>query len=361
MKKPLVLLLLVAVAFGGYRWYQTRNATPEKTIIAPTYGGTVEIRRVNLAFRVGGQVAEMWRDEGDPAESGDLLAALDLEPFEADVAIAEARRNAAAANLARLENGSRPQEIAQAAAELEERRAARALAVSEFERCDKLLAKNAVSQSAHESAKMNRDAAEAAERRVEEKLSLLEEGARAEDLDAARATLAEAEAALKKTKIALADAELYAPNSGVLLTRVVEPGAIVQPGQTVATLSLTDVVWVYIFIEEPDLGKIAPGAVAEIRTDSSTKTYLGRVGYVSPEAEFTPKNVETPNLRTNLVYRARLVVENPDDGLRQGAPVDVVFSSSAETPDDAPDKALTPEVPDEAEAPETASDEEGAN
>ncbi|MBP5621753.1 MAG: HlyD family efflux transporter periplasmic adaptor subunit, partial [Thermoguttaceae bacterium] len=119
------------------------------------------------------------------------------------------------------------------------------------------------------------------------------------------------------------DAVLTAPNDGVVLTRVAEPGAIVAAGQTIATLSARDVVWVYIFIEEPDLGKVAPGTPVEITTDSSEKTYVGHVGYVSPEAEFTPKTVETPNLRTNLVYRARIVVDAPDLGLRQGAPVDV--------------------------------------
>jgi HlyD family secretion protein len=120
----------------------------------------------------------------------------------------------------------------------------------------------------------------------------------------------------------------------VLLTRIAEPGAIVAAGQTVATLSLNDPIWVRAYVPEPDLGKIWPGMPAEILTDSRPdRPYKGHVGFISPEAEFTPKNVETPRLRTDLVFRLRVVADNPDEGLRQGMPVTVTLDTSHAPPE----------------------------
>ena len=213
--------------------------------------------------------------------------------------------------------------IPEARAQADECRATLELAEADLSRNENLIGKNAVSQSGYDASLSTRNVAKARLAKALANLELLEEGTRQEDLAAARASVAQAEAALARAKIAFQDADLQAPNDGVVLTRVAEPGTIVAAGQTVATLSVRDVVWVYIFVEEPDLGKVAPGVEVEISTDSSEKKYVGHVGYVSPEAEFTPKTVETPNLRTNLVYRARIVVETPDLGLRQGAPVSV--------------------------------------
>ena len=144
-------------------------------------------------------------------------------------------------------------------------------------------------------------------------------------VERANAAVMKAEAALRKARIALSDATLVAPNDGVVLTRVAEPGANITAGQTVATLSIRDEIWVYIYLEGVDNGRIAVGAPVEITTESGDKTYRGTIGYVSPEAEFTPKTVETKSLKPNLVYRARVRVEDPDDALRQGMPVDVVI------------------------------------
>ena len=216
------------------------------------------------------------------------------------------------------------------------------LAEAEFARNQELVGKNAVSRSGYDASLSQRDAAKARLLRAESNVELLEEGTRTEEIEAARAALAQAEATLEKAKIAAADTELSAPNDGILLTRVAEIGAMASAGQTVATLSLRDVIWVYIFVEEPDLGKVAPGTPIEIRTDSSDFVYRGHVGYVSPEAEFTPKTVETPSLRTNLVYRTRVVVDNPDQGLRQGQPVDVkILLDAAQTTDSAQDDEVS--------------------
>ena len=301
--KKIALLLVVLLGSGAIYYFRTlegRNA-PEPD--AAYYSGNIELRRVNLSFRVGGKLSTFTVEEGARVSRGDRLAALDAEPLAAEVAIARASRDEARAVLERLENGARRQELEEAKALVREYEANLARATSEVARNEKLLQTRAVSESAYEISIETRDVFESRLARSREALSLLEEGTRREELDAARATLARAEATLQKAEIALQDATLVAPNDGILLTRVAEPGAIVALGQTVATLSLR--------------------ARAEIRTDSSSRVYEGRVGYISPEAEFTPKTVETKELRTNLVYRARIIVDDPDDGLRQGAPVDV--------------------------------------
>ncbi|MBQ9371987.1 MAG: efflux RND transporter periplasmic adaptor subunit [Thermoguttaceae bacterium] len=321
--KKIALLLVVLLGSGAIYYFRTlegRNA-PEPD--AAYYSGNLELRRVNLSFRVGGKLSTFTVEEGARVSRGDRLAALDAEPLAAEVAIARASRDEARAVLECLENGARRQELEEAKALVREYEANLARATSEVARNEKLLQTRAVSESAYEISIETRDVFESRLARSREALSLLEEGTRREELDAARATLARAEATLQKAEIALQDATLVAPNDGILLTRVAEPGAIVALGQTVATLSLRDSVWAYVYLVERDLGRIAQGARAEIRTDSSSRVYEGRVGYISPEAEFTPKTVETKELRTNLVYRARIIVDDPDDGLRQGAPVDV--------------------------------------
>jgi HlyD family secretion protein len=157
-----------------------------------------------------------------------------------------------------------------------------------------------------------------------EQLKLLESGFRVEEIAQSKAEVGRAEAALQAAELRLQDTVLQSPAEGVVLTRAQEPGAIVQPGATVLTVSLKQPVWVRAYIPEPDLGRVHPGLKVEVTTDTRReKPYRGQIGYISPRAEFTPKNVETPGLRTSLVYRLRVVVEDPDEGLRQGMPVTV--------------------------------------
>ena len=157
-----------------------------------------------------------------------------------------------------------------------------------------------------------------------ESLRLLQEGTRAEDIAAARANLQAAQANLSAAKTSLQDAYLRAPAAGVILSRVREPGAIVSPSDTVYVLSLDDPVWVRAYVAEPDLGRVHPGMEVEVVTDTAPdRPYRGRIGFISPVAEFTPKSVETPELRTDLVYRLRVVVDPADKVLRQGMPVTI--------------------------------------
>ncbi|WP_421353147.1 efflux RND transporter periplasmic adaptor subunit, partial [Aeromonas taiwanensis] len=187
-----------------------------------------------------------------------------------------------------------------------------------------LAATGAISRGQLDTARSQRDQTRAQVRAAREQLAQLETGYRPEEIAQSDAQLEGAKAALASAELALADAALTAPSDGILLTRAVETGSMVQAGATAFNLSLTTPVWVRAYVEEPWLGHFPSGARVQLTTDSRPdQPYQGVVGFVSPSAEFTPKSVETPDLRTHLVYRLRIVVQDPDPALRQGMPVTV--------------------------------------
>ena len=323
MKKrlPIVIVLLLLVGFGV--WFIRARSRTESTRDSQLYGN-VDIREVNLGFRVSGRVAEVLRDEGDAVKAGEVVARLDDEPYRREVDEARGQVAALRAHLQLLETGNRPQEIAQARALVREREVTAANAERTYKRQEELLGSKAVSIQERDEAEATYRESEARLNSAREQLNLLEAGFRSEDIAQAKADLARAEASLASAELRVQDTILRTPSDGVVLTRAQEPGAILQPGTTVLTVSLEKPVWVRAYINEPDLGRIHPGMKVQVYTDSQPgKPYTGQIGYVSPRAEFTPKNVETSELRTSLVYRLRVVVDNPDQGLRQGMPVTV--------------------------------------
>lgn len=320
-KRILILILLVAAGSAAWFFWPRQAANGELVLY-----GNVDIREVQLGFRVAGRLQEMNYEEGDAVATGQVMATLDNKPLRDGMALAQARVAEAEAKLAMLRTGSRPQEIQQAQARVTEASAALTNARQEFNRQKELVDSGLSSQQLLDSAKSMRDQTRARLAANKEALALAVEGARSEDIDAGEAGLAAALAQLEQAKTQLADAQLLAPNNGVILTRVREPGAIIGVGVPVYALSLTDTVYVRAYVAEPGLGKIAPGAKVIVTTDSSATRYVGQVGFISPRAEFTPKSVETPELRTDLVFRLRIVITAPDDGLRQGMPVTVNFT-----------------------------------
>ncbi len=289
-----------------------------------TLYGNVDIRQVQLGFRVSGRIAGMKVEEGDAVHRGQTLATLDAGPYEDSVHAAEAQVAALKAALDKLVAGPRPAEIDQARAVHEERTAELQLAQQAFDRARQLRPSDAISQADLDQAAANRAAAAARLSSARESLRLLEEGSRAEDIAVARANLKATEASLAGARTALADTELKAPADAIVLSRVREPGSIISPSDTVYVLSLAEPVWVRTYIAEPMLGLIRPGMQVEVYSDSAPeRPYTGRIGFISPVAEFTPKSVETPELRTDLVYRLRVIVDDADPGLRQGMPVTV--------------------------------------
>jgi HlyD family secretion protein len=317
---PIILLLLV-LGFGAWFGYQRYVRQDTGT---PVFYGNVDIREVELGFRVAGRIAEMLVDEGDAVQAGQRLASLDKKPFLDDLALHTANIALQTANLAKLEAGNRPEEIEQARAEMASRQASLENARGIFARQQQLAKSDFASQQAFENASTQLRGAEAQLKASEQTLKLAVEGPRKEDIAAARAALEGAKAQKQKAETGLGDAELLAPADGVVLTRAAEPGAIMAAGTTVYTLSMQSPVWVRAYISEPQLGLIHPGAAVKLYTDTRPNVpYSGQVGFISPVAEFTPKSVETPELRADLVYRFRIIVRNPDQALRQGMPVTV--------------------------------------
>ncbi|MEE8245573.1 MAG: efflux RND transporter periplasmic adaptor subunit, partial [Pseudomonadales bacterium] len=264
---------------------------------------------------------------GDTVEVGVLLALIDDKPYRDTFAAAEAQVQEAKAQLDRLRAGSRPQEIQQFRARVREASAALRNATQDLDRQQELMAEGVGSQRALDAAIARQDQMAAQVASSEEALALAEEGAHTADIAAAEAALAAANAQLAQHRTQLDDTRLHAPNAGVILTRAREPGAIVAVAEPVYTLSLTESVYVRAYVAEPELGLVAPGRIVAVTTDGSERRYRGQVGFVSPRAEFTPRTVETPELRTDLVYRLRIVVTDPDQGLRQGMPVTVELAS----------------------------------
>lgn len=315
-----VVAVLAAVGLGVVAW-QRFHARGAETAL--TLYGNVDVREVEMAFRVPGRLAKMYFDEGDRVKKGQLLAEIDPEPYREALAAAEARAAQAKAELAKLEAGNRPQEIERARAAVAEARAGFRDADSDYQRQSGLFDSGASSEKARNAAKARRDEAEAKLAGARQALALTEQGFRSEDIAAARADLAAAEAERERARTQLDDTKLWAPSPGILLSRVREPGSMLAQGAPVYSLSLRAPIYVRAYVGEPDLDKVVPGAPVTVETDSGGRRYRGQIGFVSPTAEFTPKTVETTDLRTALVYRLRIVVADGDEGLRQGMPVTI--------------------------------------
>ena len=318
-KRILIVVAVIAAIGAGWLWMQGSGNDDETLNLY----GNVDIREVQLAFRQSGRVAQMHFDEGDPVEAGARLATLDAQPFDEALAAAEAAVAVAQADLDKLRRGLRPQEITQTQEALNQALAVARDAQSNFDRQSQLLASGAASQKTVDAARAARDQATAGVSAARAAHSQAAEGFRKEDIAAGQARLAAAQAARAQAATALADTTLLAPSTGTIIARVREPGSMVVSQSPVYSLSLDRPVYVRAYVGESDLGRIAPGMRVRVRSDSSDKTYQGQIGFISPRAEFTPKTVETTDLRTDLVYRLRIVVTNADAALRQGMPMTI--------------------------------------
>ncbi|MDB4973056.1 MAG: yibH [Myxococcaceae bacterium] len=334
MNKP-SLIVVGVLAAAGLTFAALRADVPRRLgLVQPeaqyvTLYGNVDIRQVELGFRVAGRLAELAFEEGEAVTAGTTLAKLDPRSYRDTVRGAEAEVERRAAALAKLEAGLRPAEIGQARARYQELQADLGRARRDLARQEQLAREGAAPQVESEHARSAVEVASARLASAGDALTLSRQGARSEDIAEARAALSAAQASAAAAQTALADSELQAPSDGIVLSRVRERGAIVGPSDVVYVLSLTKPVWVRAYIAEPLLGRVHPGSEVLVFSDSSPKKpYKGRVGFISPVAEFTPKSVETPELRTNLVYRLRVIIEDADSGLRQDMPVTVRLPSA---------------------------------
>lgn len=316
-------ILVLSASAGAWTWL--RDGEKAGPLVLQ---GNVDVRQADLAFKVAGRIQRLSVEEGDKVSAGQLLAELEATDFEADLAQARGQLAVAEATLSELLNGSRPEEIDQAQALVTEGEAALVNARLTFRRQQELLKTGNTPQSSFDQASAALQQAEARLAGAKAALALVVRGPRVERIDAARGQVEQSRATLALARQRLADTRLMAPEDGVILSRVHEPGTIAAAGDVVFTSVLTHPTWIRAYVAEPSLERIQPGMAAEVRTDGG-KIFRGRVGYISPLAEFTPKTVQTPEQRAELVYRLRIVVEQADLSLRQGMPVSVFFPETA--------------------------------
>lgn len=318
----IILMIIIGIIAGIY--YYEENKESELVLY-----GNVDIRTVNLSFRVAGRLDTLLVDEGAPVKQGQLLGKLDDAPYRNALNKAYGERDSAIAALALMEAGYRSEEIAQAQSDVSLKQAAWQYANNFYKRQQDLANRKVISANELDSARNNRNQAAAALKAAQDKLNQYQNGYRKEDIDAAKGQVMQAKAAVAQAELNLQDTQLISPSQGTVLTRAVEPGTMLSAGSPVFTVSLTNPVWVRAYISETHLNEAIPNREVYLYTDGrKDKPYHGTIGFVSPTAEFTPKSVETPELRTDLVYRLRVVVTDADDELRQGMPVTLKFTSS---------------------------------
>lgn len=326
MKRLLFIALLVAAAIAVLWWFTHRHRGQQELVLY----GNVDLRQVDLPFNASERVTAVLAQEGDRVHKGQLLAQLDTTRLEPQIAKAEAEVAAQQQVVDRLHAGSRPQEIAQARANVESAKADAANARSQYERLVALFQRSsgrAVSQQDIDSAKAAVDVADAKLAVNRKALDLTVVGPRKEDVAQAEAQLRSDEAQLALLRRQLADTNLTAPLDAVVRSRIVEPGEIASPQKSAFTLAIIDPKWIRAYVSETDLGHVREGLRASITVDAFPgRAFSGWVGFISPVAEFTPKEVQTQELRSSLVYEVRVFVKDAGNDLRLGMPATVHFS-----------------------------------
>lgn len=331
-----ILLIIIAVFAGIWLWQSSRHKALDKDLVLY---GNVDIRQVNLAFNAYERILNVFAEEGDSVGKGKLLATLETDRLSHELARTEAQAQSQREVVARLEAGTRPEEIRKARADVKAAEAEAKNAIINYERMKSLADEGFATIQHSDDANAAAEEATARLQVAREELELALIGPRKEDIAAAKATLKAYEAERAVAQRRLEEASLYAPSDGVIQNRVMEPGDMASPQKTVFTLALTNPVWVRAYVPEHDLGKVKLGMTAEISTDSYPgKTYTGWVGFLSPTAEFTPKSIETKELRTKLVYQIRIYACNPHNELRLGMPATVTIPLDQVLENRAPDQ-----------------------
>jgi len=376
MPRPvLVFLALFGIALGVAIGYTQLAMKPNSKVSVIKVSGNFEVTQAEVSFKIPGKVEARFVDEGDRVRVGQPIAKLEARDILEEVALRRAEVEAARAQLMELERGFRPEEVAQAEAVVERARAhlAELLAGSrpqeieaaeaslrraraelerwrsDHERQRQLFQRGVISareyesvlaayrvaeaqvREAEERVKLVREGprkeqiaqARAALKEAQERLAMLREGPRKETIEAARARLEGAKAALAASETRLSYTTVTSPLNGIVLSKNVEPGEYVAPGTPVVTIGDLENIWLRAYIDEPDLGKVKLGQRVRIRTDTyPEKRYEGRISFISSQAEFTPKNVQTERERVKLVYRIKVDVPNPTMELKPGMPAD---------------------------------------
>jgi len=382
-RKSVQSVLVVLLAAGAIAMWSCRSKAPADRL---KVSGNIELTQVDISFKVPGKLIERTVDEGAPVRKGMLIARIDqdqvdrqrnrdeaamhsaqqqLESTETqvqwqketvanDIVLKKAQVREAQAHLDELLAGSRPQEIQQAHAAVADAQAQQQQAKQDWDRAQELYKNDDISRAQYDQYRARNDSTAAALRQTQEKLALVVEGPRKEDIEAARAQVATAQAALRMSEVneldvkrreqdvlahlaevnraraqveitqtQVNDTAVFSPIEGVVLVKSAEVGEVLAAGTTVVTIGDLDHPWLRAYVNETDLGRVKLGAPAKLTTDSFPgKVYDGRVSFISSQAEFTPKQIQTPEERVKLVYRIKIDVDNPKHELKSNMPVD---------------------------------------
>lgn len=295
--------------------------------------GNIEITSAEVSFKLPGRVAERPVTEGDAVQAGQVVARLDSADLGQQVAARRAELQVAEAALAELEAGSRPEEIAQGEAAFDRARADATRAELDFNRTASMLEQKLVSQQAFDLADATNKSAQAGARQAAEQLKLLRKGPRREDKDQGRARAEQAKQALALAETQLGYATITSPLTGMVMSKNTEPGEFVSPGTPVVTVGDLAHPWLRAYISESDLGRVKLGQPVKVTTDSYPgRAYEGHITFIAPQAEFTPKNVQTEKERVKLVYRIKVELPNPKMELKPGMPADAQIALGAPSP-----------------------------
>lgn len=327
-KTAAILVLLIAVAGAAYWFWEKEKNKDDGTM---KLFGNVEIREVLLSFRISGRLETLRFEEGEKVASGDFLAAVDNTPYAIQVQEANAALLAAQANLEKMRHGYQTEDIRSAQAQRDQIAASLRNAETNYKRFKELYDQDVVAQKEYDDVASARDQLRAQLSAAESELHRLRGGFRPEDIKASEAQVDVARSRLDAAYTSLDDTEIHAPDDGTILTRIAEPGSIVAAGQPVYSMMLARPIQVRAYVTEPQLGRVKLGMKGKIFIDSHPDEPIdGAVNFIAQDAEFTPKQVQTEDMRTDLVYRIRLLVpDNPGDRLKNGMPVTVVLEEEA--------------------------------
>lgn len=332
MKKSVILtilvVLIIALAFVAY-WYWNKDKSSEQEL---TLYGNVDIRQVSLAFEQAGRIQRLNVQEGDQVQQGQILAELNTDALDIQKQQAQAQLNVQKQAVIAQQLGTRPEQITQAKAQLASAQAQLEKATKDVQRLQSLsnsTAGQAMSQQELDFARASQKTAAATVKEQQANLVLLEKGARAEDRAATKAQFDVSQANLNLIEYQLSQSVLRSPVNAVVRARLQEVGDMTTAQKVVYTLALTDPKWLRVYANEQQLGLIKMGNQAQIFRDSQPNQPIsGKIGYISSVAEFTPKTVQTEDIRTTLVYEVRVYVNDPHDQLKMGQPVTVKIAKT---------------------------------
>jgi len=288
----------------------------------PDGSGTIECTEADIAPQVAGKIAILIPQEGDPVKSGNVIARLDSSDYELKGNEANAAVAVARAQLELLLAGSRKEDIERAREQVREIRAVAEAAEADLRRIDAVFKTGAATQKQMDDAKTQAERTKATLAAGEQNLAKLVQGTRAEEIKLAEAQVAQAEAKLASLQKTVTDCTVTSSVNGVVTTRVREEGEFVPIGSPLVTISRLDEVWLSVYVPETSLGGVKLGQRAWVKIDGRHDFFEGQVTYISPTAEFTPRNVQTPDERAKLVYRVKITLANKEGVFKPGMPAD---------------------------------------